>query len=167
MPSLVIMGVAGCGKSLVGHAIAYALGCPLVEGDDHHCAASVAKMRAGTALTDEDRADWLAKLADILAAHHAGGSVLTCSALKRSYRDRLRAAASGLLFVWLRIDAPTALARVTQRAAQHLFPPGLVASQFAALEPPTGEADVLAVNATDTPEQIVTQVLAHLRESSR
>ncbi|MFX8215005.1 AAA family ATPase, partial [Acinetobacter baumannii] len=85
------MGVAGCGKSTVAARAAQRLGLPLVEGDDFHSPASVAKMRAGEPLTDADRAGWLARLADELAARPAG-AVLSCSALKRAYRDRLRAA---------------------------------------------------------------------------
>ena len=85
------MGVAGCGKSSLGHAVAQALGWPLVEGDDFHPAANVAKMRAGIPLVDADRVGWLALLGAELQ-RHPGGAVLTCSALKRAYRDQLRAA---------------------------------------------------------------------------
>src|SRR3990167_11238428 len=90
--SLVVMGVAGCGKSSLGQLCAAALGLPLLEGDDFHSASNVAKMRSGTPLSDEDRAAWLDTLAAQLQAHPQG-VVLTCSALKRRYRERLRAAA--------------------------------------------------------------------------
>jgi gluconokinase len=165
MNSLVIMGVAGSGKSVVARAIAIALKRELVEGDDYHPPASRANMRAGIALTDEDRSEWLETLSRVLKRQsELGGAVLTCSALRRRYRDRLRHAAPGLLFVWLRIDEQVALERVTRRAAEHLFPPVLVASQFAALEPPTSEPDVLTVEATDPLDLVLNRILSHLKE---
>jgi gluconokinase len=147
VPSVVVMGVAGCGKSSAGLAIAAALGLPLIEGDDFHGPANQAKMSAGVALTDEDRQGWLDALATQLAARPQG-VVLTCSALKRAYRDRLRAACPGLRFVHLVIDEKTALTRVAARASRHFFGPQLVASQFQTLEPPAGEPGVLALDAT-------------------
>lgn len=153
MKSIVMMGVAGCGKSFVGQLLAQTLGLPLVEGDEFHSEHNREKMRQGLALTDADRADWLAALGQALE-HHAAGAVLTCSALKRAYRDRLRRHAPGLRFVFLDVDARTAHERVTQRATQHLFPASLVASQFAALESPIGEPGVLRVDATQTPEHL-------------
>ena len=149
MKAIVVMGVAGCGKSSVATACAQRLGWLLVEGDHHHPAANQEKMRSGIALADEDRSAWLDALGDRLGeCGHAGeGVVLTCSALKRSYRDRLRASAPGLGFVWLRIEPEQSLTRVAQRAGTHLFPPSLVASQFAALEAPAGEPGVLALDA--------------------
>ena len=89
MGSVVVMGVAGCGKSSLGGALAQASGLPLVEGDDFHSPASRDKMNRGIALTDADRDGWLATLGDALR-RHPHGAVLTCSALKRAYRDRLR-----------------------------------------------------------------------------
>jgi gluconokinase len=112
---VVIMGVAGCGKSSLGHAVAAATALPLVEGDDFHSAASRDKMSRGVALTDADREGWLDTLGAQLAAR-PGGAVLTCSALKRSYRDCLRAARPGLRFVFLDIGHGDALERVAQRA---------------------------------------------------
>jgi gluconokinase len=168
MKQIVVMGVAGCGKSSVGEAVAQALGWALIEGDDHHPEANQVKMRAGTPLTDEDRAGWLDTLGRLLAQPAAhGGVVLTCSALKRRYRDQLRSHAPAVHFVWLRIDETTALARVTQRASQHLFPPSLVKSQFAALEAPTGEAGVLEVDATQEIRAITERVLAWVEQESR
>jgi len=138
MSSLVVMGVSGCGKSSVAADVAARLGLPLIEGDDFHSEANQAKMRAGTPLTDADRAEWLQTLGERLAAA-PGGAVLTCSALKRSYRETLRRASPGLKFAWLDLDQASALARVGQRGASHLFPTALVASQFEALEPPVAE----------------------------
>lgn len=143
---MVVMGVSGCGKSSLGLALSQALELPLIEGDDFHPAANVAKMRAGIALTDADRAEWLRTLGAELAGH-TQGAVLTCSALKRTYRDQLRAAAPGLMFVFIHIDADEALRRVAERAAAHMFPASLVASQFATLESPEGEPAVLTVGA--------------------
>jgi gluconokinase len=164
MTRLVVMGVSGCGKSLVGAAIAARLGLPLVEGDEFHPAANLARMRDGTPLTDADRTDWLDRLATELAAR-PGGAVLTCSALKRAYRDRLRAASPGLRFAWLDLDRDAAQARVAGRGA-HFFPPTLVASQFEALEPPLDEAGVLRVDAREAPLSIAAQVAAWVRPSA-
>jgi gluconokinase len=162
MSNIVIMGVAGCGKSSLGQALAGALGWRYIEGDAHHAPASIAKMRAGVALTDEDRSGWLAELGRLLAAQ-PDGQVLACSALKRRYREQLRAASPGLRFVYLEISRELSLQRVAARADQHLFPATLVDSQFAALEAPLGEAGVLVVAAADTPEQQLGQTLGWLK----
>lgn len=143
---LVVMGVAGCGKSSLGAALAAAEHLPLIEGDDHHSPANREKMRQGIALTDADRDGWLHTLGLLLQAHPAG-AVLTCSALKKSYRDRLRAACPALRFVYLDIDRATAGQRVAARAGVHFFSAALVDSQFATLEPPQGEPGVLRVDA--------------------
>lgn len=158
--ALVVMGVSGCGKSSVAQVLAASLGWTLHEGDAYHAAESVRKMQAGIALTDEDRDSWLAHLSAILAtARPGGGIVLTCSALKRKYRDRLRQAqpAGGLGFVFLDLDYATALQRVQARPG-HFFSPDLVANQFATLERPDGEATVLAVDATLALADIVGRV---------
>lgn len=150
---LLVMGVAGCGKSTLAAELARALGCVLIEGDDHHPAPNQEKMRAGIALDDADRAPWLAHLGTLLADANAG-VVLTCSALKRPYRDQLRAAAPALAIVFIDISPAQAHARVAART-DHLFPPGLVDSQFEALESPLGEAGVLRVEAVQPlPEQL-------------
>ncbi len=141
---VVVMGVAGCGKSAVGQLMAAHLSLPLIEGDDFHPASNVSKMRRGVALTDDDRANWLQGLG-LELARQEGGAVLTCSALKADYRDRLRAAASPLCFVYLKISEAEALRRVARRAG-HFYPPSLVASQFAALQDPGGEAGVLTLD---------------------
>lgn len=143
---LVIMGVAGCGKSSLGQALALSLGLPLIEGDDFHSPASRDKMSRGIALTDADRDSWLDTLGEQLLAR-PDGAVLTCSALKRAYRERLRATRPGLRFVFLEIGRADALQRVAQRAGSHFFSSSLVDSQFATLESPVGEAGVLRVDA--------------------
>lgn len=161
---LVIMGVAGCGKSSVGRGVAQAMGLPMIEGDDYHDDASRAKMTQGIALTDADREGWLARLEAVLR-DAPQGVVLTCSALKRSYRNRLRQAAPGLRFVFLEIDREQALARVSSRAA-HFFSASLVDSQFATLESPREEADVLCVSAVQPLDRLLAQVTAQLRIGS-
>ncbi|KQM80476.1 gluconokinase [Xylophilus sp. Leaf220] len=162
------MGVSGCGKSSVGQACADALGWLMQEGDSYHSPASVAKMREGIALTDDDRSGWLDRLAGLLAdaaatddAEAATGLVLTCSALRKRYRDRLRQAQPRLGFVFLQLDYDQALARVGSRAS-HFFSPALVADQFATLEAPTGEPHVLTLDATAPIGDLVAQTLAWL-----
>jgi gluconokinase len=159
--SFVIMGVAGCGKSSLGRALAEALALPLVEGDDFHSPASRDKMSRGVALDDADRAGWLDTLGLQLAAQR-DGVVLTCSSLKRAYRERLRAACPGLRFVFLDIERDEALRRVAQRAASHFFSASLVDSQFATLESPVGEAGVLRLDARRPLDSMTADVLAWL-----
>jgi gluconokinase len=164
---LVIMGVAGCGKSSLGTALAQACAVPLIEGDDFHSAHSKAKMAMGTALTDADRQGWLKALGQAMAdALGAGrpGAVLTCSALKLAYRDLLRAAVPGLRFVFLDIPKAEALQRVAARASTHFFSASLVDSQFDALEDPRHEDGVLRVDAQLSPLQLQAHVLAWLNE---
>ena len=155
------MGVAGCGKSSLGAALAQATGLKLVEGDDFHSPASRAKMNLGIALTDADRDGWLSTLSDQLRTHRQG-LVLTCSALKQAYRERLRQAAPGLRFVFLDIGREQAQTRVVARAAQHFFSTTLVDSQFATLENPTGEPGVLRVDALKPIDQLQAEVTAWL-----
>ena len=169
LQALVFMGVSGCGKSTAAKACAAALGWPMLEGDSYHSAASVAKMAAGTPLTDADRSGWLDRLAALLAEAAVpdnGGSttgvVLTCSALRKRYRDRLRQAQPQLGFVFLHLDQEEALARVQSRPG-HFFSPALVADQFATLESPAGEPNVLTVDATAPIDAIVAQTVAWWR----
>ncbi|MDP2257354.1 MAG: gluconokinase [Polaromonas sp.] len=159
--SIVIMGVAGCGKSSLGAVLAQAAGLRLVEGDDFHSAASRDKMARGIALTDADRDGWLSTLSAQLRAHPEG-LVLTCSALKKAYRERLRQAAPGLRFVFLDISREQAEARVAARAQLHFFSSSLVDSQFATLEAPTGEAGVLRVDALKSLAQLQAEVTTWL-----
>ncbi len=158
---LVVMGVAGCGKSSLGQQGAAALGLPLLEGDDFHPEANVAKMRAGVPLSDEDRAAWLDTLAAQLA-NRPDGVVLTCSSLKRRYRERLRAAAPGLRFVFLQLSREEARERVAARPG-HVFPVSLVDSQFEALEDPSGEPGVLALDAMRPLPELVAAVVQWTR----
>lgn len=157
MPSIVIMGVAGCGKSSLASRVAAVTRLTLVEGDDHHSAASRAKMAQGIALTDADRDGWLNTLSELLRAHPQG-IVLSCSALKRAYRERLRQAASGLRFVFLDISRAEAQARVLARAGSHFFSSTLVDSQFATLEDPSAEPGVLRLDALAPLNQLQSHV---------
>lgn len=131
---VVVMGVTGSGKSTVGRTLADAFGWDFADGDDFHPAANVAKMSAGTALTDEDRWPWLDAVAAWLGARDGG--VMACSALRRSYRDRLRAAAPGIVFIHLAAPRSVLEERVARRLVEegHFAGPGLLESQFATLE---------------------------------
>lgn len=157
--SIVVMGVSGCGKTSLAAAVAEALNCPMLEGDVFHSEASQTKMANGIPLTDTDRAGWLAELGQLLA-NHQDGVVLSCSALKKSYRDLLRSHKANLRFIYLDISPATALARVASRTCDgsHFFPATLVDNQFATLEVPTGEAGVLTVDATTPLPELVRQV---------
>lgn len=161
-PTVVVMGVAGSGKTTVGTALATALGVEFVDADSLHPAANVAKMAAGRPLDDTDRAPWLAAVAAVLDA--ADGVVVACSALKRRYRDVLRAL-PGVRFVFLDLDPSTARDRA-ERRADHFMGPAMVASQFDALERPDGEPDVVVVDATEPIESVVRAAVAQLQERS-
>jgi gluconokinase len=150
---VILMGVAGSGKTTIGSALAKATGWRFIDADDFHSAAAVAKMHAGVPLTDEDRAAWLAVLHDRIARaldrrEHA---VLACSALKSRYRQTLQGSLRGVRFVYLAADAETLARRLAERS-HHFAGPSLLASQLTALEAPT---DALALDATRPPEQIV------------
>jgi gluconokinase len=146
--AIVVMGVAGSGKRTVGKRLAERLGVEFIDGDNLHTAAARAKMGAGHALDDADRWPWLDRIAAALADPAAPrGRVVACSALKRAYRDRLRAGVgTALLFVYLKADPDLMRARVAGRRG-HYMPASLVDSQFATLEPPLGETDVVTLAA--------------------
>ena len=163
--SLVIMGVAGCGKSSLGASVAHTCNLQLVEGDDFHGAASRDKMTKGIALLDSDRDGWLSALGQQLR-NHPGGAVLTCSALKKSYRDRLRQACPRLLFVFMDISRADALARVTARGKEHFFSPSLIDNQFDTLESPVGEPGVLRVDAMSNLTELRASAVAWLQQLS-
>lgn len=162
---LVVMGVAGCGKSAVGARIGQLLGLPVIEGDDFHPRSNVEKMARGQALGDDDRAGWLDALR-LALQRRPGGAVLACSALKRRYRDTLRSAVPALAFVQLAITAEESQRRVSSRP-RHFYPPSLVASQFEALEDPASEAHVLVVDGTLPIEAIAARAAQWLRAPGR
>lgn len=154
---LIVMGVAGCGKTTVGRALADRLGWPFYDGDDFHPADNVAKMSRGVPLTDADRAGWLAALAGIarrsLAADQS--AVLACSALKERYRDQLRVDPVRVRFIYLKGSHADLHARLLARS-DHFMKPAMLESQFAALEEP---ADALRVDIRLPVEQAVAQIV--------
>jgi len=155
------MGVAGSGKSVIGAALAQALGIEFVEGDDYHSAENVERMSRGIALTDDNRARWLRSLATrIREAKEAGiGLVISCSALRRSYRDILRAEASDLRFVFLKGQRALIAERLAGRRG-HFMPPSLLDSQFATLEEPSPDENVWVCDIRKTPQEIVASLVA-------
>lgn len=160
---VVVMGVSGAGKSTVGALIAERLHLPFRDADAFHPPANVAKMSAGQPLTDDDRRPWLDAIGAHLAEHRARGCVVTCSALKRAYRDRLRGAAPALRFVFLHGDVQTVAARQAAREG-HFMPPSLVASQYATLEIPEAAEDVIALDVRAAPGTLAEAAIAALEE---
>jgi gluconokinase len=161
---VVIMGVAGSGKSTVGTMLADAMHCPFLDGDSLHSAANVGKMMRGIPLTDADRAPWLAAIhARLLEAFTSGRSlVVGCSALRQSYRAAL---AEGIAITWVYLKGSEALIRSRLRHRDgHYMKADMLASQFEALEEPSG---AIIVDVAQSPEVIVEQVSAELREPPR
>lgn len=153
MSHVVIMGPAGNGKSTLGAALAAALHLPFIEGDECHPPANVAKMASGQALTDADRAPFLAEAGARLAAHPRG-AVASCSALKRSYRDTLRDLAGRILFVLPDVPEAELTRRIANRPG-HFMPPSQVANQIATLERPAPDEDALVIDGMlPTPTQV-------------
>ncbi|MDQ2778726.1 MAG: gluconokinase [Pseudomonadota bacterium] len=164
---IVVMGVSGCGKSTLGVALAQALGISYVEGDELHPAANVQKMSAGHALTDADRQGWLERIAARLAqAVRAGqGVVVSCSALKRSYRDLLRAGAPDLQLVHLHGSTLVLEERMRHRPG-HYMPASLLQSQLDTLQMPGTDEAVLTVDIAQPIAQQLAQALAHFRKEN-
>ncbi|MGC4933495.1 gluconokinase [Gordonia sp. DT30] len=155
---IVVMGVSGSGKSTVGRALAQRLRVPFVDADDLHSRANIEKMAAGHPLTDADRMPWLDDLGAWLAAHPAGG-VMSCSALKRAYRDRLRRAAPGALF--LHLDGPfEVIARRQASRPGHFMPASLLRSQFEALEPLGSDERGMIIDVDQSVDAIVDEFVA-------
>ena len=151
---LVVMGVSGSGKTTLADALATALGWRFVEGDALHPPANVAKMAAGLALTDEDRLPFLERVADALSYDDQAGVVASCSALKRRYRDLIRARAGMVRFVLPMVDRDQLEARMRARSG-HFMPPALLASQLATLELPDADENAIVVDgALDIRSQI-------------
>jgi gluconokinase len=164
MLAVVVMGVSGAGKTTVGRRLAQALGAEFIDGDDLHTAEARRKMASGLALSDDDRWPWLDRIGATLAAGLAAcrGTVIACSALRKSYRDRLRAKAGpALRFVYLAAEREAMRKRVGERKG-HYMPASLIDSQFAALEPPEGEADVIEASAESELDALIPLVAARL-----
>nr|WP_107660376.1 gluconokinase [Nocardia suismassiliense] len=155
------MGVSGSGKSTVGRAVAAELGVEYAEGDDFHPEANIAKMAAGIPLDDDDRWPWLDAVAAWMAERGERGGVITCSALKRAYRDRLRAAAPTAFFLHLTAPREELAHRMTGRTG-HFMPSSLLDSQLAALEPLSDDERGTAVDATEDPAELARETAAAL-----
>ncbi|HEY1328259.1 MAG TPA: gluconokinase [Casimicrobiaceae bacterium] len=158
---IVLMGVSGSGKTTVGEALSHALGWPFRDADDFHPAANVARMKAGTPLTDDDRWPWLDRVAEEMRRVQAehGNGVFACSALKQSYRDRL-ASAGDVRFVYLAGDYDLIAGRLAARKHEYM-PASLLTSQFATLEAPT---DALVVDIRDSVDEQVAMIRSHLTQ---
>ena len=167
--AIVVMGVSGAGKSTVGRLIAAQLNCPFRDADSFHPAANIAKMSRGEPLTDEDRWPWLQAIAAWIAEHRAVGTmcVVTCSALKRAYRDIVTNKQNqDVRLVYLKGDFDLIEARLTARTG-HFMPPGLLRSQFAALEEPGADEHAITVSIDAAPEVIAARVLKSLTRHAR
>lgn len=161
---VVVMGVSGSGKTVVGQRLATAIGSRFYDADDLHPPENVARMRAGTPLTDADREPWLVRLAalvDAALADEGSGIVLACSALKRAYRRRLRVTDPRVRLIHLAGPEAVIRDRIEART-NHYMPPSLLPSQLAALEPPGPDENPLVVEVAGTPDHIVAGILSTL-----
>lgn len=163
--SIVVMGVSGSGKTSVAVELAGRLGWPYIEGDDLHPAANVAKMSAGRPLDDQDRWPWLRAIADVIGRHEAAGTslVVTCSALKRGYRDLLRDGHPSVWFAAVTTPEPVLTERLRRRTG-HYMPAALLASQLAAFEPLAGDEPGAVIDGSGPVPHTVAHLLADLRE---
>ncbi len=158
-PAIVLMGVSGSGKTVVGEALAARLGLPLLEGDRFHPEANVAKMSSGTPLTDDDRWPWLDAIGDAIRTA-PGGVIVACSSLRRVYRDRLRERAGRpIVFIFLDGSKETIAARLDARKG-HFMPPSLLQSQFATLERPPPDEGVIRIPIEPPVDIVVNSALA-------
>lgn len=157
------MGVSGSGKTTVAVPLAARLGWPFQEGDALHPAANIAKMAAGVPLDDADRAPWLAAIDAWIDARAQAGEagVVTCSALKRAYRDQLRRGRPQVVIVYLQGSPAVIAARLALRHG-HFMPPTLLASQLATLEPPTPDEGAIVVDVDQPPAAQVSVIVAAL-----
>jgi gluconokinase len=160
---VIVMGVAGSGKTTIGQLLAASLGCTFVDADDYHSDANKSKMARGEPLTDEDRAPWLAALRDVIAETLARGgrAVLACSALKQHYREILRVDPARVPLVYLRADVALLQERLRQRFG-HYAKVSLLDSQLATLQEPT---DAIQIDAALPPAEIVQQIREQLEPS--
>ncbi|MFJ5839352.1 gluconokinase [Streptomyces shenzhenensis] len=158
---VVVMGVAGTGKTTIGPLLAARLGVPYAEGDDFHPPANIAKMSAGTPLDDADRWPWLDAIGGWAHGRAGLGGVVSSSALKRSYRDRLRAAAPGIVFVHLTGDRALIEDRMAHRQG-HFMPTALLDSQFATLQPLKPDEPGVTVDVSGSPYEITERAVAAL-----
>jgi gluconokinase len=162
--AIVVMGVAGSGKSTLGAALAQALTCPFMEGDDFHTPEAIARMRAGIPLTDDDRWPWLDRLGCAISDEivRDGIAVATCSALKRAYRDRLREVIPARVSFVLMDAHPEELSRRLTTRKNHYMPASLLVSQLDTLERPQPDEAAIALDARRPPAVLCEQILAWL-----
>jgi gluconokinase len=158
---VVVMGVSGTGKTTIGTLLAARLGVPYAEGDDFHPQANIDKMSTGTPLDDADRWPWLDAIGAWAHGRAGLGGVVSCSALKRSYRDRLRASAPGITFVHLTGDRKLIESRMAHRQG-HFMPAALLDSQFATLQPLGADEAGIAVDVSGSPEEITERAVKAL-----
>ena len=158
----VVTGVSGSGQSLIGSMLARALDVEFVEGDDFHSTKNIELMSLGIPLSDDDRAGWLSVLARRIRVAKADntGLVISCSALKRAYRDILRGGADNVQFVFLRGSRDVIANRVAHRIGEHFMPVSLLDSQFAILEEPSQNENVWVCDINDSPDKIVADLVA-------
>lgn len=161
-PQVVVMGVSGSGKSTVGEQVAHRLGVPFVDGDALHPAANVAKMASGVPLTDEDRIPWLRAVGRALAETAPEGAVVACSALKRAYRDLIRAEAPDAVFAELDGDRALLAARMAARPG-HFMPVSLLDSQLATLEPLQPDEDGVRLDVSRAPAELADAIVGAVR----
>ena len=159
---ILVMGVSGCGKSLIGSEIAKSLNLPFYDGDDYHPQANVEKMRQGTPLTDDDRIGWLHTLNRLYVENEA--AVIACSALKPEYRDILRLDNQDLVIVFLKGDFETIWSRHQKRDNHYFNGESMLRSQFEALREPTPE-EALHIDIRHSVEEVVEQALQAIEES--
>ncbi|MFG6666302.1 gluconokinase [Halomonas sp. HNIBRBA4712] len=164
---VLVMGVSGCGKSLVGRFVAEALEAAFIDGDDHHPAANVAKMARGTPLDDSDRQPWLAALAGLFERYRRQDEsvVIACSALKKRYRDRLRSGDSGLKILFLEGSSELLQTRLAAREDHFFKGNRMLASQLADLEAP-GAEEAVTLSIALAPGAIAERFVARLRDES-
>jgi beta-N-acetylhexosaminidase len=156
---VIVMGVSGCGKTTIGDLVARELGVPFLDGDSLHPVENVAKMAAGTPLTDVDRWPWLGIVGAHLAQAGDKGLVLACSALRRSYRDAIRQQAPETVFLHLHGSEEVLSQRLEGRSG-HFMPPELLESQLATLEPLAADEAGVVVDIAAPVQQVVAEALA-------
>ena len=165
LPTIVVMGVSGSGKSHVGAALARACGVGFMEGDELHSAANIEKMGAGIPLDDADRQPWLAAIAAAIATRRGKGVVVACSALRRAYRDVLRQADPALRLLYLRVPRGELARRLRER--RHFMPASLLDSQLATLEEPAADEDAVVLETDGDPASTVAAAMQALSLPNR
>ena len=157
---IVLMGVSGCGKTVVGKVLAERLHLPFVEGDDFHSSGNIAKMSAGIPLDDGDRTDWMSAIREAMQLQ-TGSAIVSCSTLKRKFRCFLSDISKTVQFVYLQGDRELLEKRITSRIG-HFFDPKLLDSQFSSLEEPSPEEGIMTIDITGSVEKIVATIHASL-----